>query len=91
MRELLAEKLTFVSGDDSFTKEQFVKAIKPYFADLVRVKRTNFLFVALNDQGLVMKGGVTGYKTDTTINVTVNSAVLASTKVGGKHAIYKLD
>ncbi len=37
------------------------------------------------------KKSVTGYETDTTINVTVNSAVLAAAKSGGKHAIYKLD
>ena len=43
MKELKAEKLEFVRGDESFSKDDFAKAIKPFFADLTRVKRTNFL------------------------------------------------
>ena len=89
MAKVLDEsKLEFVSGNAAFTPKEFVAAVGPYFKDLSRVNRTNWLFAAVPADG--SKPDVTGYRTDTTINVTINQRVLKHEKAGGKWAVYKL-
>jgi len=85
---LSAENLEFHSGNSTFSKEDFIRAVKPYFADLKRVNRTRFLCVFTYGNG--DKTDVTGYKSDTTINVTNNSKVLKSRSTGGNWAVYQL-
>jgi hypothetical protein len=89
MKELKADKLTFDRGDESLNKEEFVKAVSPFFEDLKRVGRTNFLFAAVYGDGT--KPDVTGYRTATTINATINQKALAAQKSGGKWAVYRLE
>lgn len=88
-KELLTERLVFDRGDDTFSKEEFIKHVKPFFTDLKRVGRTNFLFVATYGDG--SKPDVTGYATSTTINATINSRVLKSDRTGGRWAVYRLN
>lgn len=88
-KELKPENLVFDRGDETFTKEEFVKVVSPYFADLKRVGRTNFLFAATSGKG--EKPAVTGYKTGTTINATINQCALDAQKSGGKWAVYRLE
>ncbi len=80
--------LTFVMGSENFTPEEFKKSIGPFFESLDRVGRTNFLFVALHGDG--SKPSVTGYRTDTTINATINAHVTKCERTGGKWAVYRL-
>lgn len=87
--ELTADKLVFDRGDKDFSPDEFVKVVKPFFADLSRVERTNFLFVAQYGDG--RKPDVTGYKTSTTINATINSKALECQKSNGKWAVYRLN
>jgi len=86
---LSPEKLTFDRGDESFEKDKFVEIVKPFFSDLKKHGRTNFLFVATFGDG--RKPAVTGYHGSDTINATINSRVLDSTKSGGKWAVFKLN
>lgn len=88
MKELTPERIIFDRGDESFTKEDFVKVVRPYWRDLVNVNRTNYLFAAVPGDG--SKPDVTGYNTGTTINATVNEKVLKCEKSNGKWAIYRL-
>ena len=85
---LSAENLEFYSGSRTFDKEEFVKAVQPYFSDLCRVNRTKYLCVFTYGNG--DKTEVTGYSTDTTINVTNNTRVIKSKNTGGKWAVYQL-
>lgn len=87
-KTLTSEKLQFVMGDESFSKEDFITAIQPFFKDLSRVNRTNYLFVALHGDGT--KPDVTGYRTNTTINATINSYATKAERTGGKWAVYQL-
>ena len=89
MKELSLENLKFMLGDESFEKEDFLKMIQPYFKDLSRHDRTNFLFVATYGDG--SKPDVTGYNTSTTINATINSFAAKSTRTNGKWAVYELN
>ena len=88
MKNLIPENLEFHTGDESFTKEEFAKAIKPFFKDLEEVGRSNYLFFAQDANG--KRIGVTGYRTDTTINATINQKVLETQRAGGKWAVYRL-
>lgn len=85
---LTADKLTFDRGDSSFTPEEFTKTVSPYFKDLARVGRTNYLFAAVYPSG---KPDITGYHTNTTINATINTIVTKCERLGGKWAVYRLD
>ncbi len=87
MVELKVEKLEFLKGDQGFSKEEFVKVIKPYFEDLRQVNRTNFLFVALHGDGTK---SITGYRTGTTLNATLNSHILKCERTKGTWALYSL-
>lgn len=87
-KELTVDRLEFDRGDDSFSKEEFVTAIRPFFKDLAAVGRTNYLFFAQGPDG--KRIGVTGYKTETTINATINQKVLETQRSGGKWAVYRL-
>lgn len=89
VRELNVERLSFDRGDTDLSVAEFVKHVRPVFQDLVRVGRTNYLFVAIYGDG--SKPDVTGYATNTTINATVNSRVLKCQRSGGKWAVYRLD
>jgi hypothetical protein len=89
MKELKVEKLTFERGDNTFSPDEFAKVVGPYFTDLSRVGRTNFLFAAVFGDG--SKPEVTGYRTNTTINATINQRALAAQKSGGKWAVYRLE
>lgn len=86
-KKLEANRLVFDRGCSDFLPEDFTKTVSPYFADLNRVGRTNFLFAAVVEG---QSPQVTGYATDTTINATINSRVLQTEKQGGKWAIYRL-
>jgi hypothetical protein len=88
MKELTADRLEFDRGDETFTKEEFTNAIRPFFKDLYNVGRTNYLFFAQGPDG--KRIGVTGYKTETTINATINQKVLEAERAGGKWAVYRL-
>jgi hypothetical protein len=88
-KELNTEKLSFVLGDETFAREEFAQIVRPFFRDLSRVGRTNYLFVATYGDG--SKPDVTGYATNTTINATINSRALKCEKSGGKWAVYKLN
>lgn len=87
-KTLSADKLQFLMGDESLTKDDFVKTVQPFFADLKRVDRTNFLFVAVHGDG--SKPSVTGYRTNTTINATINAHATKAERTGGKWAVYQL-
>lgn len=79
--------LVFDRGQETFSKEDFLKHIGPYLEDLKKHNRTNFLFVATFGDG--SKPAITGYNTDTTINATINKFVLRSEHTGGKWAVYR--
>jgi hypothetical protein len=87
-KELKVDNLTFDRGDSTFTATEFVNRVKPYFKDLDRVGRTNFLFVAEYGDG--SKPDVTGYATGTTINATINSRVTKCERTNGRWAVYQL-
>jgi hypothetical protein len=86
---LSEDKLTFVTGHADFPKDEFVKRIQPFFKDLQSHGRDNWLFVATHGDGT--KDAVTGYRTNTTIDVTINKYAIKSDKSGGKWAVFKLD
>ena len=81
------ENLKFDRGDETLTPSEFAEIIKPFMADLKRHKRTNYLFVATFGSG--ERPAVTGYRTDTTINATINKVVTKAERTGGKWAIYQ--
>lgn len=83
---LSVEKLKFNRGDSTLTAEEVVGFVNPYFSDLKRVGRTNHLCVFVYGDGT--KTDVTGYRSDTTINATINTRALRAQKSGGKWAIY---
>jgi hypothetical protein len=87
-KQLKVELLEFEKGDQSFAPTDFIRYVQPYFADLQNVGRDNYLFVATYGDGT--KPDVTGYKTDTTINATINTRAVKSEKTNGKWAVYKL-
>jgi hypothetical protein len=87
-KELNVERLSFEFGDNSFSREEFARYIRPYFKDLAQVGRTNYLFVAVYGDGA--KPDITGYATNTTVNATINSRVLRCEKTNGKWAVYRL-
>lgn len=86
-KALNAANLTLLTGNPNFKKEDFVKTVQPYFTDLTRVGRTNYLFAAIVPN---QKPVVTGYATNTTINATINSRVIECEKNGGMWAVYSL-
>lgn len=88
MAQLKAENLRFNRGHESVTPQEVVDSVSPYFTQLERVGRTNHLVVFMPGDGT--KPTVTGYRTDTTINATINKKVLEVTKSGGKWAVYDL-
>jgi hypothetical protein len=61
--------------------EEAVRALRPYWKDLTRVGRTQFLFVGIPGNG--GKPIVTGYATDTTADVTLNPKIMELSKVPG--------
>lgn len=85
---LTVDNLQFNRGDDSLTAEEVVTHVTPYFSDLQRVGRTKHLCVFV--YGDDSKPDVTGYRTDTTINATINTRALRAQKTGGKWAVYDL-
>lgn len=86
-KTLQAENLVFDRGDSTFDAETFARTLRPYWSDLVRVNRTNYLFVAAVEG---QKPVVTGYATEVTINATINSRALECERLGGKWAVYRL-
>lgn len=88
MTQLNPSQLQFHSGSRDFDKEEFVNYVKPYFADLTRVGKTNFLCVFTYGNG--DKADVTGYRSGTTLNVTNNSKILKSRQTGGTWAVFTL-
>lgn len=87
-KTLVAEKLVFLFGDNTFKENEFIECVTPFFKDLSRVNRTNYLFVATYGDGT--KPDVTGYQTSTTINATINSRATKAERTGGKWAVYQL-
>lgn len=85
--ELKPSNLKFNRGTETFGANEFVDLISPYMADLQKWGRTKFLFVAQGGDKKII--GVTGYKTDTTINATINDKCLAAEKSGGRWAVYE--
>lgn len=85
---LKPENLRFNRGNSNFKPEDFLKYVRPYFKDLQRVGRTNHLCVFIYGDG--SKPDVTGYRTDTTINATINERALRSERTGGMWAVYDL-
>ena len=85
---LSVENLKFNRGNETLTPDEVVQMVKPYFNDLVRVGRTNHLCVFV--YGDESKPEVTGYRSDTTINATINTRALRAQKTGGKWAVYDL-
>jgi hypothetical protein len=85
--KLDSSKLVFDRGFDTFTPDEFAKVVGPYFKSLSEVGRTKYLFAAVVEGQAPM---VTGYSTDTTLNVTINSRVVQTEKQGGKWAVFRL-
>jgi hypothetical protein len=84
--QLAIDKLNFVKGTEDFTKEEFKAIVEPYMPALNKVNRTNYLVAFKYGDGSPSEA--TGYRTNTTIDVTINSRVLKTQKTGGKWAIY---
>lgn len=87
--ELNLGNLEFHSGDSTFGRAEFIEEVAPYFEDLKRVNRTNFLCVFTYGNG--DKTDVTGYQNDTTLDVTNNSKILKSRKTNGSWVVYQLN
>jgi hypothetical protein len=85
---LSVENLRFNRGNEALTPEEVVEHVRPFFNDLQRVGRTNHLCVFV--YGDETKPDVTGYRSDTTINATINTRALKAQTTGGKWAIYDL-
>lgn len=87
MKSIDVNNLVFHSGDKTFEPTEFFEKIKKYIPELSRVGRDNFLCVFEYGDGTF---DVTGYRTDTTINVTNNTSVLRTQATNGRWAVYQV-
>lgn len=83
------ESLKFHSGDKNFRPIDFWLYVQPYFEDLKRVNRINYLCVFAYGNG--DKVDVTGYRTATTLDVTNNTRILKVQATNGSWAVYKFN
>ena len=88
MEKLLEDKLVFDRGNSAFDKKEFANHIGPHMDSLKKMGRDKFLFVATYGDG--SRPSMTGYSTDTTINVTINKFATASERTGGKWAVFRV-
>lgn len=88
MKVLSPDRLQLMRGNNQIDATEFCKLMKRYFSQLQEVGRDNYLFYA--DMGPGNNPYVTGYRTKTTVNVTLNSKIIECEKFGGRWALFEL-